>query len=116
MLRPSANQVAAAAALRSFAQRHGIQLKTHFAVDADPRCVAFAYAPSFGSPNGLVMDAVEPPAYDGSDTLRTYAYLRGLFYSQVNAAQLATYSDSDFLDMFRDWGYFGERPPDWLGS
>ena len=72
------------------------------------------FDPDFGSPQGVIIDAIQPPNYDGDIALKNYAYERHVYYSQVNASQLATYKDADFIDMFRDWGYFGESPPPWL--
>lgn len=110
----SSDKERAATALRSFAQRFGLRLETQVSFDECPGCVALGFDPYFGSPNGLVIDAIEPPSYEGNHTLKTYAYDREIFYSQVNASQLATYEDNEFIEMFRDWGYFGECPPTWL--
>jgi len=113
-IQPTHDQKVAATALHRFASRYGLSLRTHVSFEECPGCVALGFAPNFGSPNGVVIDAIEPPTYEGNIALKKYAYEREFYYSQVNASQLATYDDTDFLEMFRDWGYFGESPPIWL--
>jgi len=101
-------------ALRQFASRFNLKVRTQIAFDECPSSIALGIVPYFGSPNGVLIDSIEPPNYEGDNALKKYAYDNEIYYSQVNAAQMASYTDSDFLEMFRDWGYYGESQLPWL--
>ncbi|MBM3273329.1 hypothetical protein FJY94_08870 [Candidatus Kaiserbacteria bacterium] len=106
----------AANALRDFAAKFQVPIETQIAVDECPGSIALGFVPQFGSPQGVLIDSIQPPSYEGDKALMNYAHCKGIFYSQVNAAQMANYAEADFIAMFRDWGYCGDSPPSWLSG
>ncbi len=88
-----------------------IQAVIPFMLEAAEKSVdCIAFLPHYGSPNGMVIGLMFPPALKTNQDLIAAARSKGLFYSFINVASYANYDAIVFKDALLDWEYFG--PPD----
>jgi hypothetical protein len=80
---------------------------------ATHNCVAFL--PDFGSPAGMVIDAIEPPLFRPSKGLATAAEAAGLYLSLISAEVYLHFDSEKFKEALLEWGFFGPDPlrPSW---
>lgn len=101
-------------ALKQVADHFGLELVAPITFAECPGTAALAFIRHFGSPEGVLLDSIAPPTYEGDKVLQSIAQAKQMYYSQVNIERLANYDEGDFIDLFRDWGYYGDSPPSWL--
>ena len=101
-------------ALKDVANRLGLKILSPAVFDECLGNAALEFIYHFGSPNGVLLDSIAAPAYKCNSVLQGFAQENNMYYSKVNVDQLANYDDDDFIELFRDWGYYGGNPPPWI--
>lgn len=76
-------------------------------------CIAFL--PDFGSPKGVVVAPMMPPAFDIDPLIEKLAKKHGYFCSFMSAVGWE-YDEAAIKDALVDWGFFGPKDqcPVWL--
>ena len=103
-------------AWRLAASELGFQFTAPFEIKEAGCIVLFhGYVRDFGSPAGTVFFVCETFQERFSEAVNL-ARRTGYFYSQINAEVYRRFDRETFLEVLRDWGWFGANAtrPNWL--
>lgn len=110
----------ASATWAAFASQWGINAQAPFALRVGHQSIAcIAFLPDFGSPNGMVVAAMDLPEFGPDDRVSAVARSNGWFYTFLNVSAFAPEKNVDarvIREALEDWGYYGSpaSKPSWL--